>query len=274
MNATALPTAPRDAAKIVNRASRKASKLATLPLGGFRRRRPGDVVVLLYHRVGAGTREIDLTVRDFEDQLDYLVERDRVITLDEALQAKGAGGVVLTVDDGYGDFYENVVPAVADRNIPVLLYLATGLVNSRSEDRDELLTWDLLQNAVRTGLVSVGSHTDSHANLARATEPEAELEMVRSKELIEDRLGVPCRHFAFPWSVASSASVRVARRLFDSAALEWKTNRRGRFDAHRLGRTPVLRSDSRFFFRAKVDGRLDGEALLYRAARRGPWRVS
>jgi hypothetical protein len=73
--------------------------------------------------------------------------------------------------------------------------------------------------------------------------------------------------------VGSAVADAVARRTFDTAALEaWRTNRRGRTDPWRLGRTPVLRSDGLAFFRAKAAGLLDGEALLYRALRRGPWR--
>jgi hypothetical protein len=41
-----------------------------------------------------------------------------------------------------------------------------------------------------------------------------------------------------------------------------------------VGRTPVFRGDTTMFFKAKIAGRLDAEALVYRAARRGPWRKS
>ena len=96
--------------------------------------------------------------------------------------------------------------------------------------------------------------------------------MRRSKELIEDRLQVPCEHFAYPLAVGGSAADRAARGLFRSAALDaWRTNRAGRIDPYRLGRVPILRSDGRFFFRRKVHGELDAEAWLYRALGRGPW---
>ena len=73
----------------------------------------------------------------------------------------------------------------------------------------------------------------------------------------------------------AAAADRVARRLFDSAALHaWRTNRSRNLDRYRLGRTPILRSDGTFFFRAKVAGLLDTEALAYRALGRGPWRYS
>ena len=123
-----------------------------------------------------------------------------------------------------------------------------------------------------SGLVTVGSHTHTHANLAEVPEEVAEEEMRRSKELIEDRLGVPCRHFAYPWAVGGPAADRVARRLFVSAAWDaWRTNRPGHIDPYRLGRVPVLGSDGDFFFRRKVAGQLDTEAWLYRALGRGPW---
>lgn len=248
--------------------ARRAVKAAVLPGGLVTRRRPGDAVVLLYHRVGAGDREIDLPAEVFDDQLAVMAARERVVPLEEALSS---GGVVLTFDDGFEDFHRHVLPRLVRHRVPALLYLATGLVANGGPPEDRL-TWTMLQEAVATGLVTVGAHTHGHVDLSRASEDEAREEMRRSQELIEDRLGVACRHFAYPWAVGSPAADRVARRLFDTAALRaWRTNRPGRTDAYRLGRTPVLRSDGSFFFRAKVRGLLDGEALAYRLLRRGPW---
>ncbi len=163
-------------------------------------------------------------------------------------------------------------------DVPAVLYLATGLVRDEARGErgdDDGLSWSQLGEAVATGLVTVGAHTHAHRTLSRATERIAEDEMRRSKDLIEDRLGVACRHFAYPFAVGSPEADRVARRLFGSAALDaWKTNRRGRLDPHRLGRMPVLASDGQLFFRAKVRGMLEREALAYRALGRGPWKAA
>ena len=252
---------------------RKAIKAAMLPLGILRPRRAGDVVVLLYHRVGEGGREIDLPADLFEEHLRILTRKDRVLSLDAAL-TDPEGGVVLTFDDGYRDFDEHVLPQLERYQVPALLYLATGLVAERDEDAaDEALTWRMLERAVATGMVTVGAHTHNHANLAEASVDEAAAEMRRSKELVEQRLGVACRHFAYPWGVASDEARRAAEGLFETSALDsWKTNRRGAIDRQRLGRIPVLRSDGTMFFRAKTRGLLDSEAIAYRLLRRGPWR--
>ena len=254
--------------------ARKAVKAAVLPGGIVTRRRPGDVVILLYHRVGGPGGEIDLPAALFERQLAALVEGDRVLTLDQAMAGDPGGGVVVTVDDGYRDFHDTVLPLLVRYRVPAVLYLATGLVAGEGAAEDlDALTWSQLAEAVDTGLVTVGSHTHGHTDLSRAPERVCHDEMARSKGLVEDRLGVACRHFAYPWAVGSAVADRVARRLFDSAALEaWRVNRIGAIDAWRLGRTPVLASDGLAFFRAKVQGRLDGEALAYRLLGRGPWR--
>jgi peptidoglycan/xylan/chitin deacetylase (PgdA/CDA1 family) len=252
-------------------AARRAVKTAVLPVGLLARRSPGDLVILLYHRVGAGDREIDLSAEAFDRQLAWLVANTRVRSLEDAL-ASGGGGVVITFDDGFRDFHQHALPALVRHRVPAVLYLATGLVGDGDGARPDALTWEGLRDAVSTGLVTVGSHTHSHLDLRRASEEEAEEEMRRSKELVEGRLGVPCRHFGYPFCVGSRDADRVARRVFDSAALGWHTNRAGRIDRHRLGRLPVLRADSDPFFRAKVGGWLDAEAWVYRALRRGPWR--
>jgi len=249
---------------------RKAAKTAVLPWGLVQRRRRSDVVILLYHRVGVGEREIDLSVDAFARQLELLVAHEDLLTLDEALEGE-RGGVVLTFDDGFRDFHEHVLPLLVRHSVPALLYLATGFVANGKQQPDSL-TWDQVSEASSTGLVTVGAHTHSHADLSAASEVDAENEMVRSQRLIEDKLGVRCAHFSYPWSYCSPGADRAARRLFDSAALLWGTNRRARTDRYRLGRTPVLRSDGGVLFRAKTMGMLDGEAQIYRLLRRGPWR--
>jgi peptidoglycan/xylan/chitin deacetylase (PgdA/CDA1 family) len=255
--------------------ARKAVKAAVLPGGIVSRRRQGDVVILLYHRVGGRGGEIELPAALLERQLATLAEHERVLGLDQVVAGDTGGGVVVTVDDGYRDFHDSVLPLLVRYRIPAVLYLATSLVagEGAAGDDPDALTWSQLAEAVATGLVTVGAHTHGHTDLSRAPERVCQEEMARSKELVEDRLGVACRHFAYPWAVGSPAADRVARRLFDSAALDaWRTNRGGAIDPWRLGRTPVLASDGLAFFRAKVQGRLDGEALAYRLLGRGPWR--
>ena len=228
------------------------------------------MVILLYHRVGAGEREIDLRAPAFERQLCHLSEHETVLSLDASLTGGRHGGVVITFDDGYRDFYDHALPLLVRHRVPAILYLTTANVASGAADA---LAWSQLAEALATGLVTVGAHTHTHVDLSHASEQTAREELQRCQGLIEDRLGIPCRHFSYPWAVGSPAADRLVRSIFDTAARRaWRTNRHGRIDPYRLGRTPVLRSDGRLFFAAKARGLLDAEAVVYRAFGRGPWR--
>jgi peptidoglycan/xylan/chitin deacetylase (PgdA/CDA1 family) len=246
--------------------ARRMVKTAALPMGAIRPRRAGDLSILLYHRIGDGPGEIEMPASLFERQLAALGADGGARPLEEGL---AQGGVVLTFDDGTPDFHTVVLPILVRFHVPALIYLATGGIDAGPGT----LTWSQLAEALSTGLVTAGAHTHGHVDLSRAGERAADDEMRRSKDLVEDRLQAACEHFAFPWSVGSAAAQTVARRLFVTTALDaWRTNRRATLDPHRLGRTPVLRSDGVRFFRAKARGQLDHEGLAYRAARRGPWR--
>ena len=243
--------------------ARRAVKIAALPASVGRPRAATDTVVLLYHRIADGGSEIDLPAPVFERHL-RLLGAGRVRTLAAVLERPG--GVVVTFDDGTPDFAEAALPALERHLVPAVLYLTTGWIGTRG------LSWSQLDDVEASGLVEVGSHTHDHVDLSRADARTAEEQMRRSKEVLEDRLGRSCDHFAYPFAVGSPAADAVARRLFRSAALDaWRTNR-GAFDPYRIGRTPVLRSDGVAFFRAKVGGRLDAERVAYRLAGRGPWR--
>lgn len=227
-------------------------------------------MILLYHRIASTAREIDVPSKLFAWHLTGLRNSGLAASLHDALSPTTRGGVVVSFDDGSSDFYRTALPLLREYQVPAVLYLVTGDIANRPTDSQ--LGWDHVRQAVESGLVTIGAHTHTHCNLARATPRVAEEEIRTSKQEIEDHLGIPCRHFAYPWAVGSAAADMIVRQLFDSAALyAWRTNRRAKFDPFRLGRTPVMRSDDGLFFKAKLEGRLNAEGLFYRVGRRGPW---
>jgi peptidoglycan/xylan/chitin deacetylase (PgdA/CDA1 family) len=229
------------------------------------RRPPRGVVALIYHRVGAGSGlEIDLPVDLFEDQMAALAADARVTTLDEALHALASptppprDPVVVTFDDGTVDFAETALPILERHRVPVVLYLATDFVErSLPFPHDGTpLSWRTLADAVSTGLVTVGSHTHTHALLDRVPATEAEVELDRSRGLIREHLGVPADHFAYPKAVSGSPAADAAvRRRFRSAAIAGtRPNPYGRTDPHRLARSPIQVTDGMRWFRHKAAG--------------------
>jgi len=83
-------------------------------------------------------------------------------------------------------------------------------------DTCRMLSWDELRRMVRCGH-TVGSHTVSHPNLAHVGSEELKTELVESKQRLEQELGVPVPHFAYPnpiltphWTTRTVAAIRRA----------------------------------------------------------------
>ncbi len=258
--------------------ARRALKLSAATADRFRPRHRG-VVVLIYHRVGGESgMELDLPTDVFEAQMAELAASNRVIALDDALAtlrnpaAPELDPVVVTFDDGTADFADVATPILIRHQVPVTLYLSTDFVE-RGRPFPGVgtpLSWAALRDVVSTGLVTVGSHTHTHALLDRVTLAEAEGELDRSRDLIADRLGRPARHFAYPKAVKGSQAVETAvRDRFVSAALGGcRPNPYGRTDPYRLARSPVQASDQMRFFRQKAAGGMALEEALRGAVSR------
>lgn len=241
-----------------------ASTLQTMAAG---------VTILAYHRFGARTPvSVDLPVGQVADQFDWIQACAVPLSLDAATEDLVAGQryndsrprVVLTADDGTADWVDVLLPILVERRLPMTWYVATRFV----DDSDSFpydgtpISWAGLREAASTGLVTVASHTHSHAVMTRLDGASAAQELDRSVQRIEDELGVPCLHFAYPKALLPSAEAdREVRRRFLSAALAGnRVNVPGRCDPARLGRTPIKRSDDAGRFMTKLHGgrRLEG----------------
>ncbi|MDQ3896983.1 MAG: polysaccharide deacetylase family protein [Actinomycetota bacterium] len=229
--------------------------------------RPGahGAVVLLYHRVGRRSQlAIDLPRALFAAQVDELASGGRIVSLDGLLSAVAGPDappvppVALTFDDGTADFADEALPVLAAAAAPATLYVATDFVDrGRPFPHDgNPLSWAALRDVVSTGLVTVGSHTHTHALLDRLPPDDVADELDRSVKLIEDHLGFTPEHFAYPKALLGSEAAQAAvRRRFRSAAIAGtRANRYGRTDPYRLHRSPVQVADGMRWFRRKARG--------------------
>jgi peptidoglycan/xylan/chitin deacetylase (PgdA/CDA1 family) len=60
-----------------------------------------------------------------------------------------------------------------------------------------MLTWEQVRQMLQNGML-VGGHTMTHLNLPNADPPEARQEIARCREALEQKLGIPIRHFSVP----------------------------------------------------------------------------
>ncbi|HLJ44832.1 MAG TPA: polysaccharide deacetylase family protein [Bryobacteraceae bacterium] len=200
----------------------------------LRRRYRSGLRILMYHRFPAAA--------EFDAQCEHLRRYYRPISMTEASEwlHRGKplppGAVVVTVDDGYRDFYVHAYPVLKSHGIPALVYIATDLPDKQTwlwtdqvtdaalkarlkklpdgERRTALLTmkwlraapppehaplsWDEIREMAAGG-IEFGAHTRSHPILSRLPNRKAiEAEVAGSKERIEVELGSTVLHFCYP----------------------------------------------------------------------------
>jgi len=240
-------------------------------------RRPSTgVVILLYHRVGAGTdSSVDLPAEVLDAQMAALAATGNVVSLGDALDALGrernGARIAVTFDDGTADLVDHALPILERHRIPSTWYVATSFIDEqRPFDTGPPLTWSAVRDACSTGLVSIGSHTHRHRLLDRAPEADVVDELDRSIGSIGDNLGTAPCDFAYPKALLGSASAQAAvQSRFRSAALAGtRANVAGNTDMYRLARSPIQVNDGRVWFERKVAGGMAFEHTLREAVNR------
>jgi peptidoglycan/xylan/chitin deacetylase (PgdA/CDA1 family) len=93
--------------------------------------------------------------------------------------------------------------------------------------KEHAITWEMLDSFRNDGHVEIGAHTVSHPRISSLGVESALSELKASRARLESRLGIECRHFAFPYGRSADCGPRdfdLAREAgFESAA----TTRKG-----------------------------------------------
>ncbi len=191
----------------------------------------GRRVVLCYHSVDPSPSYLSLRPELFDEHLAWLQDHCEVVALQELVSAAPRTGgpyVAITFDDGYADNRVHAMPRLAARGMSATFFVTAGFLERDEEvmehlsaiwraprDRLRPLAWTDLHELRAAGM-SIGSHTWSHRNLARLSSADAEEELRRSREVLEERLGEQVRNVAYPWGKLSrhvtDATFAAARR--------------------------------------------------------------
>jgi peptidoglycan/xylan/chitin deacetylase (PgdA/CDA1 family) len=181
--------------------------------------------ILCYHAVSDSWEDpLATPVAALESQLRRLLDRGfRGATAPEVLERPHDPRLLhVTFDDAFTSV-ANAVPILAKLGLPATVFACSDFAGSgrpllvpelqRVPQVDELSTlpWDELRSLARTDLIEIGSHTVSHSHLTRLSDDELRRELRDSKAAVEDNLGRPCPHLAYPYG-EHDARVRDAAR--------------------------------------------------------------
>lgn len=183
---------------------------------------PVRVPVLMYHEIAdikVTSSRLAVSPDEFAEQLAWLHEAGFTTLTAGALSGilAGDGGklperpVVLTFDDGFGDFHDRVMPLLKRYGFTATLFMTTGWVGL-ADDKKRMLEWDEIAEAARAG-IEIGGHTSNHPQLDQVPENVLREELYASKSLLEDKLGMPVPGLAYPFGYSNGRVRQVAREV-------------------------------------------------------------
>lgn len=90
-----------------------------------------------------------------------------------------------------------LLPTISQVKVGLVIDLLEAQVGRARAEMPRTVTWSMVDDMRRAG-VTIGSHTKTHAWLANESPEKSSDEIAGSKTALEDRLGEPVRHFAYP----------------------------------------------------------------------------
>lgn len=140
--------------------------------------------------------------------------------------------IILSFDDGYEDFYTDVLPILKKYDVRAVAYIVSGFV-----DHKNYLTAGQLRAIVEGKLVEVGAHSVHHLALAKIEPVGAKDEVVYSKDWLEKNFGVRISSFAYPYGSFNSDVVKYVQFAgFDNAVTTVEGNNQNIGDKYTLKR--------------------------------------
>lgn len=212
------------------------------------------VPILLYHSVAptatAEYRRWCIDPRRFDEHLAVVDELGYTpLTVSDFVDRRRTGALperplLITFDDGRGDFAEHALELLHRRNVPATLYVVAGYVGKTSaflpmedERSAPMLSWDELAACSAAG-VEIGAHSMTHRELDVMAVADLDREVARSRDVLEANLGIGIHSFAYPHGYHRAPVVDAVRRAgFSSACAvkdRWSHDGDDRFALARL----------------------------------------
>ena len=185
-----------------------------------------NIPILMYHSISHSTnpkfKQFAVPPAQFAEQMMYLSTHcytpltvtQLVTTAVEHLPEKP---VVLTFDDGMADFFTDALPILVRYNFPATLYIATAFVGGtcdwlrrEGESARRMMTWKEIVLAHMAG-IECGAHSHTHLQLDILSLPQAQREILTSKQLLEQHLGQNVPSFAYPYGYYTARMQRVVQ---------------------------------------------------------------
>jgi peptidoglycan/xylan/chitin deacetylase (PgdA/CDA1 family) len=221
------------------------------------------------HIDGAKFNKLRVKPVEFEKQVAWMKAQGfHFVTLQELQQNWGKHPektVAITFDDGYLDNLENAYSILEKYQAKATIYVVVDRHdrdwstykkahhNSGELMQEPKLNDDQVKFLAQSGLIEIGSHTLTHANLNKLDDAECLHELLESKIQLEQLINQTVTSFAYPFGIYSPRDVEIAKQVGYSNAVTTQEGIDGDApDFMQLQRIKISGKDSMFAVKLRM----------------------
>ena len=162
----------------------------------------------------------------YRSKLLYLRKRCEFVNIEEALdliinyKKVKKPTIAFTFDDGYEDCYTHIVPVLEEFGVNAVFFINPHFVDAADGDEDYIqyftnhitmspgkrpMSWSQIKDLQKRGFI-IGAHTLDHYMVNHGSREDLVHQIVDCKKVIEEKLGVPCEYFAWPYGKISQTN--------------------------------------------------------------------
>lgn len=219
------------------------------------------IPILAYHKVDkcfewGVTRVLP---SQFSEQMRFLYSRKySVVPLSQALERESTEKMIsITFDDAYESLIHNAFNIMQEYKFKATIFVVSNFVGKKNLWDVNLgrefshLNWHNLKDLVDAGF-EIGSHTHTHPDLTKVPENRLREELLKSKETLEDRLGVRVQLVSYPFGRFSKKVKDVASECGYKGGVCLSHPFKRRYDIFEIDREGIYIFDTIDDFKAKL----------------------
>ncbi|WP_139421935.1 polysaccharide deacetylase family protein [Chryseobacterium mulctrae] len=149
-----------------------------------------SIRILMYHQVLpqsiAYKNDLIVTVENLEEQLIYIKNNFKTVFFKDLEASKSIENkIILTFDDGYYNNLQYLIPLLEKHQLKSTIFIPTEFIqNNLNGDEKVYMNFDEIKS-LNPDLVEIALHSHYHRNFSQMTLSEAEADLLKNIEILE-----------------------------------------------------------------------------------------
>lgn len=163
-----------------------------------------SIRILMYHQVLpqsiAYKNDLIVTVENLEEQLIYIKNNFKTVFFKDLEASKSVENkIILTFDDGYYNNLQYLVPLLEKHQLKATIFIPTEFIQNNLNGNEKVyMNFDEIKS-LNPDLVEIALHSHSHKNFSQLTLSEAEADLLKNIEILEQNKINFTKVLAYPY---------------------------------------------------------------------------